>query len=63
MPESFKYFHFFKNTFILYKMDLSELSLSESIKKYISLHKQCIIVISGFNGCRKSQIIKDLSKE
>ena len=44
-------------------MDLSELGLSESIKKYISLHKQCIIVISGFNGCRKTQIIKDLTKE
>ena len=44
-------------------MDIQNINLSESIKKYISLYKQCIIVISGFNGCRKTQIIKDLSKE
>lgn len=44
-------------------MDTQDINLSESIKKYISLYKQCIIVITGFNGCRKSQIIKDLSKE
>lgn len=39
------------------------MDLSESIKKYISLYKQCIIIISGFNGCRKTKIIKDLMKE
>ena len=44
-------------------METSDLNLSESIKKFISLYKQCIIVITGFNGCRKSQIIKDLIKE
>lgn len=44
-------------------MNSIDLNLSDSIKKYISLYKQCIIVITGFNGCRKKKIIKDLMKE